>query len=216
MFLRVFALKSYHATVMTYVRKQSYVAFLEMAVASHTCKKGYTHRKSYLRTLKNGSRIRVPGGCIRSTTVYNSPVSSNHTRLRGYRKSARTLKSCPSGYIKRASYVRYTKRGKHVLVPEQCIPDVGSPGKGYAGDGPGIGKLRSGELAKYGYTDVQKLSESARHAALARAIEEFGSLGVWRKLNAVQVYTRRTSPAASMLFKRDMDWIRRVYGLKAF
>lgn len=184
--------------------------------ATRRCKNGFTYRKSYLRTLKSGRRIRVPGECIRSTTVYESPVSVNHTRLRGYRKSARTLKSCPSGYIKRASYVRYTKRGKHVLVPEQCIPDVGAPGKGYAGDGPGIGKLRSGELAKFGYTDVQKLGESERHAALARAIEAFGSLGVWRKLNAVQVYTRRTSPSASAIFKRDMDWIRNVYGLKAF
>jgi hypothetical protein len=93
---------------------------------------------------------------------------------------------------------------------------VGAPGKGYAQGKPGIGRLRSGELAKYGYTEVQKLSESARHTALARAIEEFGALGVWRKLNAVSVYTRRVAPSASRVFKADMDWIRVKYGLKAF
>lgn len=187
-----------------------------MASATRKCGKGQTHRKTYLRTLKSGRRIRVPGACIRSTTKYTSSPNVNRTRLRGYRKSSRTLKACPSGYIKRASYVRYTKRGKHVLVPEQCIKDVGAPGKGYAQGGPGIGKLRQGELAKYGYTEVQKLSESARHQALDRAIAEFGSLGVWRKLNAVSVYTRRTAPAASKVFKADMDWIRNKYGLKAF
>jgi hypothetical protein len=59
-------------------------------------------------------------------------------------------------------------------------------------------------------------SKTVRHKALSRAVKEFGSLGVWRKLNAVQVYTRRLSPASSKVFKADMDWIRSKYGIKAF
>ena len=133
----------------------------------------------------------------------------------------RTLKTCPAGYIKRASYVR-SRAGKKTLVPEQCIRNVGAPGKGLritsptGRKSPGIGPLRKGELAKHGYSDVVHKSVSERHAALEKAISEFGSLGVWRKLNAVQVYTRRLSPGASKVFKADMDWIRSKYGLKAF
>jgi len=80
---------------------------------------------------------------------------------------------------------------------------------------PGIGPLRKGELSKYGYVHVAELSEEQRHKALEKAIDAYGSLGVWRKLNAVAVYTKRTSPAVSRLFQADMDWIRRTFGIKA-
>jgi hypothetical protein len=46
-------------------------------------------------------------------------------------------------------------------------------------------------------------------------MQEYGSLTVWRKLNAVYVYTRRTSPSNSRIFKEDMDWIRTTFGIKA-
>lgn len=134
-------------------------------------------------------------------------------RLRGYRMKNRTLKNCPAGYIKRAAFVRYTKKGKHSLVREQCIRDVGAPGKGYPG-GPGIGPLRKGELAKHGYTQVSSMSVLDRHIALDSAVKEFGSLSTWRKLNAVAVYTKRTAPAISRIFKEDMDYIRAKYGVK--
>jgi hypothetical protein len=174
------------------------------------CGAGMRYRKTYTRKGK-----RVAGKCIRSQTRYASSPKVDRTRLRGFRRSRRALRSCPSGYIKRASYVRYTKKGKHVLVPEQCIRDIGAPGKGLSG-GPGIGPLRKGELTKFGYENVVKLSETERHAALTKAVEAYGSLGVWRKLNAVAVYTRRTSPASSKVFKADMDWIRATFGIKAF
>lgn len=176
-----------------------------------SCPTGQTYRKSYTR---KGTR-RVAGRYIRSQTRYGEALKPNRTRFRGFRKSNRVLRVCPNGFIKRASYVRYTKKGKHSLVPEQCIRNIGAPGKGLR-SGPGIGKLRKGELAKFGYKNVLSMSVGARHAALAKAIEAYGSLGVWRKLNAVSVYTRRTSPGASAVFKSDMDWIRAKFGIKAF
>jgi len=78
-----------------------------------------------------------------------------------------------------------------------------------------IGPLRKGELTKYGYVHVTKLTVSQRHAALKKAIQEYGSLTTWKKLNAVAVYTRYTAPESSAVFKQDMDWIRKNYGLKA-
>ena len=181
------------------------------------CANDQFYRKTYTRKLKSGRSIRVPGACIRSQSRYAAPYKPTRVRMRGIRLSRRSLKTCPAGYINRASYVRYTKQGKHVVVPEQCIKDVGAPGKGYVGGpGKGIGPLRKGELSKYGYDNVKSMSEAARHAALASAISEYGTLGLWRKLNAVAVYTRRSSPTSSAIIKKDMDWIRSTYGLKAF
>ena len=78
-----------------------------------------------------------------------------------------------------------------------------------------IGPLRKGELTKYGYAHVTKLTVSQRHTALRKAIQEYGSLTTWKKLNAVAVYTRYTAPESSAVFKQDMNWIRKNYGLKA-
>jgi hypothetical protein len=179
-------------------------------MATRKCGAGKFYRKSYTR-----KRTRIAGRCIRSQTRYTSRPVVNRRSLRGVRLSRRVLRNCPTGYIKRASYARKTRGGRKSVVREQCIRDVGAPGKGLI-RGPGIGPLRSGELAKFGYTHVVSLPVAKRHAALTRAVKAYGSLGVWRKLNAVQVYTRRLSPASSKVFKADMDWVRGKYGIKAF
>jgi hypothetical protein len=178
------------------------------------CPRGQYYRKSYTRKTQSGS-VRIPGTCLRSQTRYAEPYKVDRSRLRGYRMTKRALNTCPKGYIKRAAYVRLTKRGKRSYVPEQCVTDVGLPGKGYR-DGPGIGALRKGELSKHGYANVAQLSVEQRHAALRKAIAEYGSLGVWRKLNAVSIYTKRTAPHISAIFKDDMAWIRTTFGIKAF
>ena len=191
-------------------RKCSFCLILVEMPASQT-RRRCAYRKSYTR---RGSRI--AGRCIRSQSPYATPLGApSRKALRGYAKSRRTLRSCPSGYIKRASYVR-TRSGKKTLVPEQCIRNVGAPGKGLASGEPGIGRLREGELSKFGYSDVVNKPVGERRAALRKAVAAFGSLSVWRKLNAVHVYTRRLSPASSRVFKADMNWIKATFGLKAF
>ena len=77
---------------------------------------------------------------------------------------------------------------------------------------PGIGPLRKGELAEFGYVNVASLSERKRHLALGRAVRVYGALSVFRKLNAVYVYTRYTAPVSSAIFKLDRDWIKEYYG----
>ena len=183
-------------------------------VQTRKCQTGYFFRKTYTRTLKNGTIKRIKGKCIRSQSPYTSPLKPNHTGMRGYKFTNRSLKTCPKGFIKRNAYIRKTMKGKRVRVPEQCIVDRGLPGK-ETRDG-GIGPLRKGELSKHGYQHVSNLSVDQRRIALRKAIHEFGSLGVWRKLNAVAVYTKHTSPQISKIFKTDMDWIRREFGIKAF
>jgi len=100
-------------------------------------------------------------------------------------------------------------------VPAACISDVGAPGKGLPGGQPGIGRLRQGDLAQFGYVNAKALTEGKRHIALAKAVAVYGALSVWRKLNAVYIYTRRTAPASSAVFGADRDWIMSHYGISA-
>lgn len=133
---------------------------------------------------------------------------------------------CPPGYIKRKGYTRkfsnnikssgFTVRRKGkiftvypkvntIKVESACIINRGLPGKGPR-DNEGIGKLRKGELLKYGYQ--YRLSDSVRHSALKKAIKRYGSLSVYRKLNAVSKLSLRTAPDASIIFARDRNWIK--------
>ena len=146
--------------------------------------------------------------------------------------------NCPTGYIKRKGYTRrfkknvvnlgYTRRkgdklivvkpkNNTTLVKASCIRNRGLPGKGPR-EGEGIGKLRKGELIKYGYT--YKLANSVRHSALKRAISAHGktanarragAVSVYRKLNAVSKLAVRTAPDASRIFARDRNWVHREY-----
>ncbi len=184
------------------------------------------YRKSYIR---RGTRVK--GRCIRSQTRYSESTMNKVKRIlgrmsrrfRGIRKSARKAKhTCRKGQISRKAYVRYSKKGTRTLVREGCVKNVGAPGKGLRMGKtsrrvyPGIGPLRKGDLSKFGYKNVAGMSVADRHAALRKAIQAYGSLTTWRKLNAVYVYTRRTSPGTSEIFKKDMDWIRSTFGIKAF
>jgi CRISPR/Cas system Type II protein with McrA/HNH and RuvC-like nuclease domain len=86
--------------------------------------------------------------------------------------------------------------------------DRGAPGKGPKR----IGTLKKGLLSKYGYSSQKPMNE--RHAALRKAVVAYGPLSVLRKLNAVAVYTRRTAPAVSAIFKADMAWVRSSFEFK--
>ena len=139
---------------------------------------------------------------------------------------------CPNGYIMRRGYTRkfrasvkttgftvrrkgtvYTVRPKvnTVRVPPACIKNRGLPGKGVK-EGEGIGKLRKGELIKYGYQ--YRLSDSLRQAALKKAIKRYGALSVYRKLDAVAKLSLRTAPDASGIFVKDSDWVRQNFEMK--
>ena len=204
------------------------------------CPDGYHKRKSY----KTKTGKKVPTRCVRSTTrktessaEFKKSVSAKQSRrLKKLVPSIRSLsrKVCPPGMIERKEYARRystailaqgftrkTKAGKtSKVVPHKrsltyvgprCVKDVGLPGKGVQSIGP----LRKGELSKYGYSITEP--EEKRHKALKKAIEEYGPLGVYRKLDAVSKLTVRTIPEASKKWAKDRDWVKEKYGpLKAF
>lgn len=115
------------------------------------------------------------------------------------------------GYTRKA-YTRKTGtkvRGSRVKAAR--IRDVGAPGKWrpmhYGA--PGIGKMKPGLMKAVGY-DVSAPA-ARRHAAVDKAVKKYGRNSTIRKLNAVSVYTRRTSPAKSRTFKSDMKYVQTKY-----
>jgi len=71
----------------------------------------------------------------------------------------------------------------------------------------GIGKLRKGDLL--GYHAALPLAK--RHAVLRTAVAKFGALSVFRKLNAIYVYNKISSPASSATFLVDRNWIKATF-----
>lgn len=122
--------------------------------------------------------------------------------------------------IERVGYYRkgYTRadgvKVKGSYVPPGTIKDVGRPGKGFKGPGKGIGKLRKGGLSEFGYEDVVSMTELARHRALMRVLREGkeNPLALFRKLNALMIYTRRTAPESSKVFCADRNWLAEKFG----
>jgi hypothetical protein len=133
--------------------------------------------------------------------------------------------SCPKGYTLRKGYTRkfrtsvkqtgFTVRRKgkvftvrptanEVRVNAQCIKN-----KTVKKNMKLAGKLRKGELIKYGYQ--YRLSDRLREKALEKAIEKYGALSIFHKLDAVAKLSVRTAPDASIIFARDRDWVRETY-----
>jgi|LauGreDrversion4_2_1035121.scaffolds.fasta_scaffold11122_6 hypothetical protein len=147
----------------------------------------------------------------------------DRSKTRGGNQTRR--KECPEGYILRKGYTRkyrsslahtgftVRRRGKlytvkptaqSIHVPAGCIKDRGLPGKGPK-LGEGIGKLRKGDLIKYGYQ--YRLSDALRHRALKKAIKQYGKTSVYHKLDAIVKLSKRTAPNASDIFQRDRNWV---------
>jgi hypothetical protein len=200
------------------------------------CKPGYTHRKGYIR--KN-TGTRVKGVCVRSQSPHRNSLRANESRRRSLLRQrlsrrgkvgAGSRKRCGPGEILRSAYVRKisspvaqkgflkkvrsgkTRRifpkARATYVKATCVKDLGKPGKLPEGASR-IGPLRKGELSKHGYS--YKLPEQVRRNALQKAVNEFGALSTFRKLNAVAKLTERTNPVAAQAFSADRNWIRQTY-----
>ena len=129
--------------------------------------------------------------------------------------------TCPPGTIKRKGFTRtfrksitrsgftvrrkgkmYTVRPKaeSVHIPASCVKSRGPAGT------KSFGKLRKGDLIKYGYQ--YRLADRLRHGALEKAMKVYGALTVFHKLDAVAKLSTTSAPDASKIFAMDRDWIR--------
>ena len=180
----------------------------------------------YKRSSIRGHRAR----CVKAQTVYGQTrrIVQNHKLTSSTRKL-----HCPKGQVPRHGYVRrfgktimkkgYTvKRSegkeyriypekKSVFVKPSCVKDMGDPHVKTPSPGNRIGPLRKGELKKHGY--IYNESVTDRRDALKKAIKEFGTLGVYHKLDAVAKLSKFSVPEASKVFKEDRDWLKSHYEL---
>jgi len=206
------------------------------------CPSGYHKRSSY----KGTRGLAVPARCvlISRVQVLSDRIKQRTQKRLSVRRRRAALKanrkSCPPGQIHRTAYTRrystslrqrgYTVRRRNgrsyrvypsasrMLVRSGCIKNRGRPGlfKGGARTMTRrIGPLKKGELTTHGYSSFNQTAK--RHTALRKAVNEFGALGVYRKLNAVSKLGVRTMPNVAKTFKRNRNWVRKSYGpLKAF
>lgn len=142
------------------------------------------------------------------------PVA-DYTPFNDVAKTASPVEQKGGRSIRRRAYSRkaYTRKTgvsvKGSRVPAHMIRDVGAPGKWRAEHmgAPGIGTLKQGDLTAVGYSVGAKAS--TRRKAVDRAVKKYGKTSTIRKLNAVAVYTRRTSPTKSRVFKADMKYVQK-------
>lgn len=181
------------------------------------CTKDYIMRKSHIRKGK-----RITAKCIRKVTPYperygdfqKAQLKRMSSRLIGLTKKSRgNTTICNNNKTLRKAYVRYNKSGKHKLVKGSCISKRGSSNRKTVKK---IGPLRKGDLKQYGYQKITTISLKARRRALKQAVNTYGSLSVWKKVNVLYVFFKHTNPDLSELYNKDRKWIKKTYGLKAF
>ena len=118
---------------------------------------------------------------------------------RGYsfRRTPRTIRVPASPTHK--AYIRHIS-GKMVRVKSHRIPNRGLPGKGpYV-----LPPLTPGKL--YGYT--VSAPQSSRYASLKNAMRHNSPISVFRRLQVLARYLKRTSPSAQRVILRNSAWVR--------
>ncbi len=140
------------------------------------------------------------------------------------RKRLGLNQTCPTGYILRKPYYRTIKntrgyiarRGnKNViikpkagkaLVKAACVKNIAKQGINYASPSNRLAaQLKRGELLRFGYQF--RLPDENRHQALTAAIDAYGPLHVYHKLDAVSKVFAEKKPQAAMIFGLDRDWV---------
>jgi hypothetical protein len=81
------------------------------------------------------------------------------------------------------------------------IKDVGAPGRGEK-----LFKVKKGKLLKYGYSS--HLPAATRRTALRKADKAYGSVKLWRMLNAQVLFRKRAGDDAKNVFLADREWVR--------
>jgi len=127
---------------------------------------------------------------------------TDNIRIADWKKGG---KACPPSTVLRRGYVatrkkksflgRLLKHGTVYRVPDTCVA--------------GIGPLKKGDLKEKGYEATS--SATVRHAAIAKAVGAYGRLSTLRKLNAIAVLNKNTSPTRAKTFKADRNWVKKTY-----
>jgi hypothetical protein len=147
------------------------------------CPRGTNPRRAYTR--KNGK-------AVRSTCV---PIHNPLPSVGGHPTT------CREGEIPRIAHSRkYIEGGiqKVAHIPASCVRRQSL-----------IRPLHKGDLKKYGYS--YKGSNITRRNALHKAVQAYGALTTYHKLNAVAKLSGTQYPKIAHVFAQDRNWIRSEY-----
>ena len=110
----------------------------------------------------------------------------------------------------------YRRGGKTIHVKRHYVPPTTFTvrDRGAKGKGPKVILIKKGALTKHGYST--KKSARARHAALKKAIKEYGALSVYRKLMAQVILRKRQRGGAKKVFQEDAEWVKRNFKVDGF
>lgn len=123
------------------------------------------------------------------------------SRSRSYSKN-----KCPKGYISRFGY-SYRKKSKKIKVRASCIKSRGLRSRGKR-TSIVLPILKKGSLTKFGYSTREP--ENKRRSALRKALKVYGYSSLIKKLNAVKLLTRNTSPSNSRIYGSDIKYIQNL------
>ena len=124
------------------------------------------------------------------------------SRSRSYSK-----KKCPKGSISRFGY-SYRKKSKKIKVSASCIKSRGLRSRGKRTSRV-LPILKKGSLTKFGYSTHEP--ENTRRSALRKALKVYGYSSLIKKLNAVKLLTRNTSPSNSRIYGSDIKYIQNLH-----
>jgi hypothetical protein len=113
-----------------------------------------------------------------------------------------------SGLIPRRGYTYVRKSGTVVHVAPGFVKNTGLPGKGFRGEGKGIGRLKKNVLGPFGYHNIKTMSEAERHLALKRAIGHVPTLRIIRGLRAVATYQKYKNPNLSKIYLKNREFVK--------
>lgn len=116
-------------------------------------------------------------------------------------------KSCPKGSISRVKYQYRKKTGKLVKVRPSCVRSKSLRSKGIKPK-RAIKILTKGALSKFGYHLSDKQAD--RRIALEKAVQEYGSGSVIKKLNAVRTLSKNVAPKNSKRYSRDIKFVQKL------
>lgn len=135
------------------------------------------------------------------------------TKSRKSRRKSKSKKRCPKGSISRNSYT-YKRKGskRSIRVKPACVKSKGLRSRGKKSRSV-IPKLKKGGLKKYGYAVHD--SATARHTALKKALKVYGYSTLIKKLNAVKVLSKNTSPKNSRIYGSDIRYVQKLGGGKS-
>lgn len=193
------------------------------------CPKGSIKRKSYIK--RSGKKVKAR--CIKATSQTGEKMTSIKKRIRRSieRKQKLSAKKfgipkCKKGEIVREGYHKkssirksFVKRNgttvkkslvKSAWVRPVCIKAKGlSIERGTKGINL-IGPMVKGDLKKFGYENVKRMSVKNRHIALKKVLSSLKPLPVSRKIRALATLSKNTDPKLSRVFKADYEWIKKT------